>query len=177
MRKPSIDYTLVGIDDKMIQSLATFTRDSICSGKVKDLIWTTGTSSSSSSSSSGASDVIERIKPGYDRAGNRLYRMNLADSTRLHDEYYWYDHVDRLNDMERGRLNASNTGIEILEFAQCWSLDSTGNWSGFRRGTSLAVAPGISSRNVSATRSMKPVSSTLSSARPGLPQPIAPRAT
>ena len=33
--------------------------------------------------------------------------------------------------MERGTLNSGNTAIEMLEFAQCWSLDATGNWSGF----------------------------------------------
>jgi len=101
-------------------------------GRIKDLIWMAGGSSSSSSSSSSPEDVLERIKHGYDRVGNRNYRMNLADPNRLHDEYYWYDGVDRLNDMERGTLNSANTGIEMLAFAQCWRLDATGNWIGFR---------------------------------------------
>jgi RHS repeat-associated protein len=123
--EPDIKYTLVGTaggDDPdtgdIYRGLDRFSR-------IKDLMWYNYTS---------AADV-ERTKHGYDRAGNRTYRLNPVDTNRHHDEYYWYDRIHRLDDLERGTLNSGNTGIELLEYAQCWSLDATGNWSSFREDT------------------------------------------
>src|SRR5262249_14820582 len=48
------------------------------------------------------------------------------------DELYSYDGLNRLSNMQRGRLNGSKTGITNSTFAQCWTLDPTGNWRGFR---------------------------------------------
>ena len=46
-----------------------------------------------------------------------------------------YDHLNRLTDMQRGTLNSSGwspTGISgTSSIEQTWSLDPTGNWSGF----------------------------------------------
>ena len=133
--EPNITWTLIGIDGGNDPDTGDIYRGFDRFDRVKDLIWfTSGSSSSSSSSSSSCAAVIvlERIKHGYDRVDNRKYRMNLADPNRQHDECYWYDGVNRLNDMERGTLNSNNTGINSLQFAQCWSLDATGNWAGFR---------------------------------------------
>lgn len=77
--------------------------------------------------------VIERIQHGYDRAGNRLWRKALADPNRLHDEFYSYDGLYRLKDMQRGTLNDAGTAITVPTFAQCWRLDATGNWGNFRQ--------------------------------------------
>ncbi|OAI41010.1 hypothetical protein AYO40_00590 [Planctomycetaceae bacterium SCGC AG-212-D15] len=103
--------------------------------RVKDLIWTSngGSSSSSSSSSSGSANIVERIQHGYDRASNRLWRGELADQARQHDEVYTYDGIHRLKRMDRGTLNGGKTGVTGEQFAQCWSLDATGNWKWFKQ--------------------------------------------
>ena len=71
-------------------------------GRVKDLIWTGrrfGFVEQQQFSSGGAPNVVERIQHGYDRAGNRLWRAELADPARQHDEVYIYDGLHRLKRM------------------------------------------------------------------------------
>ena len=48
------------------------------------------------------------------------------------DELYQYDAVQRLKMMDRGTLNGSHTALTSSTFGQCWTLDATGNWQGFR---------------------------------------------
>ena len=50
------------------------------------------------------------------------------------DELYGYDRLYRLKLVNRGTLNSTNTAINTgtSTFNQCWTLDSTGNWKGFR---------------------------------------------
>lgn len=76
------------------------------------------------------SEDVERIQYTYNRVGNRTSRRNTVDPTRSHDELYSYDGIHRLKDVQRGRIEVSE--VEDLTFAQCWTLDATGNWSGFR---------------------------------------------
>ena len=103
-------------------------------GRVKDLIWLgCPTSSSSSSSSGGAGTILERIQHGYDQASNRLWRRNLADQSETHDEFYAYDGVYRLKDLQRGTLYANERAIAPMTFEQCWGLDATGNWQNFQQ--------------------------------------------
>jgi RHS repeat-associated protein len=82
----------------------------------------------------GSNVDVDRIRYGYDRAGNRMWRENpVATSfSKEFDEIYSYDALHRLKDMARGRLNTAKTALTSTTFAQCWTLDSTGNWSGFR---------------------------------------------
>ncbi|OYW22804.1 MAG: hypothetical protein B7Z55_04215, partial [Planctomycetales bacterium 12-60-4] len=77
---------------------------------------------------------VDRIQYGYDRAGNRLWRKNVVAAAlgKQFDELYAYDGVHRLQDMARGTLNTGQTALTSETFAQCWTLDSTGNWHGFR---------------------------------------------
>jgi hypothetical protein len=71
--QPGLVYTLLGLIGGNDPITGDIYRGLDLFGRVKDLIWmSTGSSSSSSSSSSGASNVIERIQYGYDRASNRL---------------------------------------------------------------------------------------------------------
>jgi RHS repeat-associated protein len=67
---------------------------------------------------------------------NRLSRRDLvAESFSAGlDELYKYDLINRLNDLNRGTLNSTATAINPASgtFNQCWSLDTTGNWSGLR---------------------------------------------
>ena len=93
-------------------------------GRVKDNYWY----------DYGSTTDVDRIKYGYDRAGNRIWRENtVAASYGKHfDELYEYDLIQRLKHMDRGGLNALKDAVTNLQFAQCWKLDETGNWSNFR---------------------------------------------
>jgi len=93
-------------------------------GRVKDNRWYNYNS---------ATDV-DRIQYGYDRASNRIWRKNTVAAAlgKEFDEIYSYDRVHRLKDMARGTLNGSHTALTSETFAQCWTLDPTGNWTGFR---------------------------------------------
>tara|TARA_R110002111_G_scaffold164386_3_gene230587 strand:+ start:42527 stop:48934 length:6408 start_codon:yes stop_codon:yes gene_type:complete len=85
----------------------------------------------------GSSTDVDRIKYGYDRMSNRTYRENVvADAqSKYFDELYNYDGIDRLKNLDRGNLNSLKDSINNLQFAECWSLDETGNWKNFREDT------------------------------------------
>jgi len=78
---------------------------------------------------------IDRYQYGYDQDSNRLYKANIVGTpivTGGLDEFYTYDHLNRLTDMQRGTLNSTKTGITgTPTIEQTWSLDPIGNWSGF----------------------------------------------
>jgi RHS repeat-associated protein len=92
-------------------------------GRVKDNRWLDG-----------AGADLDRHQYGYDRAGNRLWRRNVVAAAlgKEFDELYGYDAIHRLKHMARGTLNGGRTALTSETFAQCWTLDSTGNWQGFR---------------------------------------------
>jgi hypothetical protein len=92
-------------------------------GRVKDSYWR----------DYGSSTDADRIKYGYDGNGSRTYRENTVDTSSNHDELYSYDSIDRLKNLDRGTLGAGKDGITSHNFAECWGLDSTGNWRDFRR--------------------------------------------
>jgi RHS repeat-associated protein len=95
--------------------------------RVTDQRWQNGTG--------GTPADIDRYQYGYDLNSNRLYKANVVGTpivTGGLDEFYTYDHLNRLTDMQRGTLNGTNTGITgTPTVEQAWSLDPTGNWSGF----------------------------------------------
>jgi RHS repeat-associated protein len=92
-------------------------------GRVKDHRWLDG-----------AGADLDRLQYGYDRVGNRLWRRNVVAAAlgKEFDELYGYDGIHRLKHMARGTLNGGRTALTSETFAQCWTLDSTGNWQGFR---------------------------------------------
>jgi RHS repeat-associated protein len=138
--QPEILYTLVGIQGGNDPVTGDIYRGLDQFSRVKDLIWVPFgfSSSSSSSSSSGfaAGTNLVRIQHGYDLAGNRLWRKDLvAESYGAGlDELYSYDGLYRLKMVNRGTLNSMQAGITAGTgtFNQCWTLDATGNWKGFR---------------------------------------------
>ncbi|WP_233216293.1 hypothetical protein [Blastopirellula marina] len=77
----------------------------------------------------GSSADVDRIKYGYDRASNRIWRQNVVANSHSEpfDELYHYDGVHRLKAMSRGTLNGSHDAISSKSLAECWSLDATGN--------------------------------------------------
>ena len=122
--EPDIKYTLVGTagvnDPDTGDIYLGFDRF----GRVKDNYWY----------DYGSTTDVDRIKYGYDRAGNRIWRENtVAARYGMHfDELYAYDSMHRLKHMDRGQLDALKNAVSNLQFAQCWELDETGNWSNFR---------------------------------------------
>jgi RHS repeat-associated protein len=123
--EPDLRYTLVGTAGGDDPDTGDIYRGLDRFGRVKDLLWR----------DYGASSDVVRIKHGYDRASNRLYREDpvAAANSKKFDELYVYDGLYRLHDLDRGTLANSNSEISNLQFAQCWTLDSTGNWAGFRQ--------------------------------------------
>ena len=90
--------------------------------------------------------ILARLKYGYDPAGNRTFRQDVAatDAEKAFDELYSYDGIQRLIAAARGKFSSapsSLTGEGRGEGAlppitgptlqQSWGLDATGNWSGF----------------------------------------------
>jgi len=76
---------------------------------------------------------VDRIKYGYDRSSNRIWRQNtVAEALSKHfDELYGNDQINRLKDFQRGTLNTQKDGVTDKSFAECWSLDPTGNWNNY----------------------------------------------
>ena len=72
---------------------------------------------------------------GYDQAGNRQYRENAFHSS--FSEYYTYDGLNRLTDMQRGTLNGTKTGITGTPGNEsAYTLDKVGNWTNYITKTS-----------------------------------------
>jgi RHS repeat-associated protein len=79
---------------------------------------------------------LVRLKYGYDRSSNRLYRRDEVARSQtpaaLFDELYGYDGLNRLTSFDRGLLNSGNMGLSSgPTLTQDWTLDPTGNWNGF----------------------------------------------
>ena len=76
---------------------------------------------------------LERVKYGYSRASNRVWRDNtVADATSANqDEYYTYDGLYQVQNLDRGQLNTGKTGINgTPTWEEDWNYDGTGNWHG-----------------------------------------------
>jgi YD repeat-containing protein len=82
---------------------------------------------------------IDRYKYGYDQNSNRQWMQNTVSAAAPVplDEYYTYDNLIRLTQMQRGTLNGTFTGISGTPVKeQDWTFDATGNWSAFLTTTS-----------------------------------------
>ena len=121
--EPDVEYTLVGTAGGNDPDTGDIYRGFDRFGRVKDSYWY----------NYGSSTDVDRIKYGYDRNGNRLYRENTvaAAAGKSFDELYDYDLIDRLKEMSRGALDSGHSALDTTTFAQCWSLDATGNWRKF----------------------------------------------
>lgn len=123
--QPQVKWTLIdltGTDDPdtgdIYSGLDRF-------GRVKDNRWY----------NYNAEEDVDRLQYGYDRASNRLWRSNLVAQSlsKEFDELYDYDGIHRLKSMGRGLLDSIQTALTSQTFAQCWTLDSTGNWSSMKQ--------------------------------------------
>ena len=78
-----------------------------------------------------------RIKHGYDRVGNRLYREDVVSTAnnKNFDELYAYDGINQLVDMQRGTINSAKTGVTAKKWQDQFAFDATGNWQTFKQDT------------------------------------------
>jgi RHS repeat-associated protein len=88
--------------------------------------------------------ALVRLKYGYDRASNRLFRRDEVARAQTplakYDELYGYDGLHRLTAFNRGELNGANTALTgSPTLTQGWTLDQTGNWSGFNQSVASAL--------------------------------------
>ncbi|MDR1884288.1 MAG: hypothetical protein LBR26_16135 [Prevotella sp.] len=74
---------------------------------------------------------IVRIKHGYSRDGNRLYRKDMVIPNA--DELYSYDGINQIKSLDRGTLISNCTGITNSNFDEAWNFDETGNWFEYDR--------------------------------------------
>lgn len=73
--------------------------------------------------------ALERLKFGYDRASNRLWRRNVVAGSGQ-DEFYTYDGLYQLLKLQRGTLNGNRTGISGTPvWEEDFTFDPTGNWA------------------------------------------------
>jgi len=123
--QPSLRFTLVGTAGGDDPDTGDIYRGLDRFGRVKDLVWL----------DDGTNTDAVRIQHGYDRASNRLWRKDpvAASFGKAFDELYTYDGLDRLANMQRGTLNSNHTAVTNSTFAQCWTLDETGNWQQMRQ--------------------------------------------
>ena len=120
----------------------------------------------------GASADVDRIKYGYDRSSNRVWRENTValSQTKYFDEKYMYDQIHRLKDMERGQLTAGQASITNKQFAQCWGLDETGNWKTFREDTDGNATWDLNQQRVS--NKVNEITDITETAGPAWPTPV-----
>ena len=117
--QPAIQFTLLGNltpDGDIYTALDRF-------GRMKQSLWKQ------------SSTALSNVQYGYDRASNRTWRSNpiATANSAQYDWLYRYDGLQRLKSGGRGTLNSPATGLTTQTFAQCWTLDETGNWSGFKQ--------------------------------------------
>ncbi len=73
----------------------------------------------------------QRTKYGYDRAGNRIWREDLVNTSN-EDNYITYDNVYQIDQFKRGNLNAGKTGLTGTAAAEeDLAYDPSGNWTSY----------------------------------------------
>ncbi len=153
--EPDVEYTLVALSGTNDPDTGDIYSGWDRFGRVKDCRWY----------DYGNSTDAVRLKYGYDRASDRLWRADLGAESlgKDFDELYAYDGSHRLKDMQRGLLNGSNTAITSENFAQCWSLDTTSNWSGFREAATGGSATLVQSRTANKVNEINGITNSVGS--------------
>jgi hypothetical protein len=73
--------------------------------------------------------ALERIQNGFDQASNRQWPQNLVTGTGQY-EFYTYDGLYQLKNLDRGTLNAGKTAISgTPSWEEDFTFDPTGNWN------------------------------------------------
>ena len=77
---------------------------------------------------------IERVQYGFDANSSRIWRDNLVAGTGgKQDEYYTYDGLNQLKELDRGDLNSGKSGIAgTPTWEEQFTLGPTGNWPAYK---------------------------------------------
>lgn len=74
---------------------------------------------------------MNRVEYGYSEASNRIWRQNIVAGTGQ-DEFYTYDGLYQLGDLQRGTLNDDQTGISgTPAWEEEFTYDPIGNWQNY----------------------------------------------
>lgn len=98
---------------------------------------------------------LERLKYGYDPVNNQVWRQNtVAEGLSANqDQYYTQDGLYQLRTLQRGTLNATQTGISgTPSWEEDWNYDPLGNWNGSKSAYQTKVA-GTTTLNQNRTHS------------------------
>jgi RHS repeat-associated protein len=114
---------------------------------------------------------LERLKYGYDQASNQVWRQNTVALTGQ-DQYYTDDGLYQLKTLQRGTLNATQTGISgTPSWEEDWNYDPLGNWNGSASAYQTRVA-GTTTLNQNRTHStVNEITNITESAGPAWPTP------
>ena len=95
-------------------------------GRMEELNW-----------AKGQTDLVD-FRYGYDRNSNRLFERNQKSNT--HSHLLGYDQLNRMTSFQAGSLNSGNTAISSPAIDQSFTLDETGNFTGFNEsGSSVST--------------------------------------
>jgi len=76
-------------------------------------------------------DELERVDYGFTAASNRQWRQNLVAATGQ-DEYYNYDGLYQVAELNRGTLNGTKTAITgTPSWTEDFTYDPIGNWDAY----------------------------------------------
>ena len=98
---------------------------------------------------------LERLKYGYDPVNNQVWRQNtVAEGLSANqDQYYTQDGLYQIKTLQRGTLNATQTGISgTPSWEEDWNYDPLGNWNGSTSAYQTRVA-GTTTLNQNRTHS------------------------
>ncbi|RLS59611.1 MAG: hypothetical protein DWH91_00030 [Planctomycetota bacterium] len=145
--QPAIQFTLLGNltpDGDIYTALDRF-------GRMKQSLWKQG------------GTALSNVQYGYDRASNRTWRSNpvATANSAQYDWLYGYDGLQRLKTGGRGTLNVPATDLTAQTFAQCWTLDETGNWSGFKQSDNGATWSLQQTRTANEVNELKTINATV----------------
>jgi RHS repeat-associated protein len=177
--QPDIKWTLVSLSGSNDPDTGDIYTGLDRFGRIKDLRWRDVS----------ANTDLSRIRYGYDRASNRTWRSNpvATASSAQYDWLYGYDGLQRLKNGGRGLLNTAGSSLTSTAFSQCWTLDETGNWSGFKQSDNGATWSLQQTRTANPVNELTTINATVgeqwadptydangnmtSIPRPGLPRP------
>jgi RHS repeat-associated protein len=81
---------------------------------------------------------VEKLIFGYDKADNRLWRVNEL-KTDTEDELYGYDGLYQVQSRKRGHLNSSRDDIASPARIEDFTYDPIGNWNNYKLTTDTGV--------------------------------------
>jgi RHS repeat-associated protein len=117
---------------------------------------------------------LERLKYGYDQVNNQVWRQNtVAEGLSANqDQYYTQDGLYQIRTLQRGTLNATQTGISgTPTWEEDWNYDPLGNWNGSMSAYQTRVAGTTTLNQNRAHNTVNEITNITESAGPAWPTP------